>query len=231
MLEIEEKRLFQLKKNIIKLGNEIIQLNELIYEHLSHDDISSLVQIKTKEKSEIEAMADAIDNEAISILSLYSPSAKDLRKLIAFLKISGELVRVYSNSISFIQKFYLPFQANLKKKKILKHVLPMQRMAVDALRTSIEMLSMDQEENIKQAYSKVYMEENQTDELFQLAEKNIMKLSSSNIELTLDYLTVLSAIRRVERVSDRALSIASILYYAKLGGELRQDLPPDDLSI
>ena len=57
---------------------------------------------------------------------------------------------------------------------------------------------------------------------------DMIKLSSKNAEFTLDYLKILKSIRRIEKVADRALSIASLVYYAKLGGEISQSIDVSD---
>lgn len=220
MLKTEIKRLKTVHDKIFDLGHDVLELNRTIYEALIDNNIAAIKSLETNKSKKIQKKADDIDNEVVSIISLYAPNAHDLRELIAFLKISNELVRVYTNTFSFIKIFPGAFSDDLNQKKIMKFVVPMQEKNLSSLEYAISMVDMEDPEAIEKAFKFVYTEENQTDQLYQLVEKEIMKLTNKNIELSIEYLEVLSAIRRIEKIADRALSVAYLMYYAKIGGDI-----------
>lgn len=224
MIKTEIQRLMQIRENIINLGNFVIEKNEKIFEALKNKNISAVGDIKQQPKRNIQKNADLLDNEVVAALSLFCPEARDLRELISYLKISNEIVRVCSNSRSFINDFSDPFSIGLKHKKILEYVIPMQKNSLSALKGAIDMISLKKEEEVKNAFHSVYTEELKTDKLYQELTKEVIGLAGKDEEKSLEYYEVLNAVRRIEKVADRALSIASLVYYAKLGGEISQDI-------
>ncbi len=44
-----------------------------------------------------------------------------------------------------------------------------------------------------------------------MIEKNILKLITKNLDLSKEYFDILSALRRLEKIADRAVSIANLL--------------------
>ena len=206
------------------LGYDVVSINQVILQYLEGEDVDELNNVEQDSKHSMQKRADEIDNDVVTILSLYCPEAKDLRELISYLKISNEIIRAYTNTCSFIKDFAGAFNSDLKKQKILNYVIPMQKNTVSALTGALAMIEMDSEKEIKKTFSQVYVEESQTDKLYELSEADMIKLSHANTDNTMEYLDILKSIRRIEKVADRALSLASLVYYAKLGGGISQDI-------
>ena len=55
-----------------------------------------------------------------------------------------------------------------------------------------------------------------------MIEKNILKLISKNLDLSKEYFDILSALRRLEKIADRAVSISNLLHFAQVGGDMVQ---------
>ena len=93
-----------------------------------------------------------------------------------------------------------------------------------ALKHAIEMIDCCEDDTTKidELYNKALVEESKTDDLYAMVEKNILKLITKNAELSRDYFDILSSLRRIEKVADRAVSIASLMQFAHLGGEIGQ---------
>lgn len=66
-------------------------------------DVSRFESSKTLLKN-VEAQANAIDNEIVVTLTLFGPEARDLRKMIAYLKITNEVVKIAENVRSFSKR-------------------------------------------------------------------------------------------------------------------------------
>ena len=60
------------------------------------------------------------------------------------------------------------------------------------------------------------------DEVMQMIEKNILKMITKNLDLSKEYFDTLSALRRLEKIADRAVSIANLLQFAQVGGDIVQ---------
>ena len=100
--------------------------------------------------------------------------------------------------------------------------IPLQKAAIDALKTAINIVNMDTTVSIEKSFQKVLVEESKTDDLYAMIEKNLLNKISDNIELSKDYLDILSSLRRQEKIADRAASIANLLLFAQVGGEIHQ---------
>jgi len=134
------------------------------------------------------------------------------------LKITNELVRASSNTRSFIKGFNVTCK-ELDKEIITEYAMPMQRATVEALNYLVEMIDNDDSDEVQDLYSKVLIAESKSDDLYDMIETSVL----SKEELKTDFKTtnkMLSSLRKSEKLADRALSIASLLLYASIGGEI-----------
>jgi len=220
MLKTELQKLKNIRATMYNLVATVLDKNQLILHALEANDIEVLLELKKSYQKSLEKEASKVDDEIINILALYHPEGKDLREMVSFLKISNEIVRAYSNTRSFTRKFCRNFTDDLEQDIILEYITPLQKSAVDALTITLEMINLVDKELVTECFRQVLIEESKADDLYKMVEKNILKLT--NQDLSKEYQDILSAVRRIEKISDRALSIAHLLIYAKLGGEINQ---------
>ncbi len=220
MLKTELQKLKNIRATMYNLVATVLDKNQLILHALEANDIEILLELKKSYQKSLEKEASKVDDEIINILALYHPEGKDLREMVSFLKISNEIVRAYSNTRSFTRKFCRNFTDDLEQDIILEYITPLQKSAVDALTITLEMINLVDKELVTECFRQVLIEESKADDLYKMVEKNILKLT--NQDLSKEYQDILSAVRRIEKISDRALSIAHLLIYAKLGGEINQ---------
>jgi phosphate transport system protein len=215
---------YELKKSaiiddIVKIGEATLNALEQSYDAIKSDEISALSKIKLSVKK-IEDKANGIDNDVIKLLALYSPEAKDLRELISYLKITNDLARASYNIKTFCKLFKKSFSDDLDTKIILEYTLPLHKSAHLALKTALSMINDENEESVQNKYHKVFIEVSKTDDFYSMIEKNILKLMTKNHELAKEYFEVLTAIRKLDKITDRAQSLASLSKFAEIGGEL-----------
>jgi len=217
MLPQYKEKLEEIKGAVIEIARGILSANELILEAMQECDEEKF----TSARSYIRNISDkttAIDNNIVKTLALFSPEAKDLRLLVSYLKITNELVRASSNTRSFIKGFSLTC-SELDKEIITEYAMPMQRATVEALNYLVEMIDNDDSDEVQELYSKVLIAESKSDDLYDMIESSVL----SKEELKTDFKTtnkMLSSLRKSEKLADRALSIASLLLYASIGGEI-----------
>ncbi len=224
MIKTEIVKLNKVRKKVSDLARIAVKNNEQIVQLLDHADYQELSQLKLPSARKIQALADEIDNQVVAILSLFCPEAADLRTLIAYLKISTELVRVHSNTHSFVKEFNKAFDYEHSDEQMITDLMSLYHNTLEALHHSCEMIDADSQA-IKSLFSQVYLKEAQTDQLYRLVEADIFKLAHQSQQHGLSCLDLLKSIRRLEKIADRALNIASLLYFAKLGGTINQDIP------
>jgi phosphate transport system protein len=221
MLKPYETKLKNIKEEILKIGVDVLEALEVCLKALEEKKIEDLKNVEITEKK-LLIKSNEIDNIIVTTLALYSPEAKDLRQLVSFLKITNELVRTGANAKDFAKMFKKSYSEDLNTPMILEYAVPLLKSALLSLRTSISIIDETNTNHIEVKYHRVIVEESKTDDLYLMIEKNILKLISKNLDLSKEYFDTLSALRRLEKIADRAVSIANLLQFAQVGGDIVQ---------
>lgn len=221
MLKIYEDKRNIIRKDILEIGKTVVDALETSLKALKEDNVSLFKDIDLSTKK-LSNKSNEIDNLIVTTLALYSPEAKDLREMVSYLKITNELVRAGSNIKSFVKIFKNAYSNDLNTNTILEFAIPLQKSALLALKTTISMIDDTNKNQIEEKFHKVMVEESKSDDLYSMVEKNILKLISKNLELSKEYFDILSSLRKLEKTADRATSIANLLLFAHIGGEIEQ---------
>jgi len=218
MLPRYKEKLEEIKGSVIEIAKGLCQANEIILDAMENCDAQQFSNAREYIRN-VSNKTTAIDNNIIKTLALYSPEAKDLRILVSYLKITNELVRASSNTRSFIKGFTITCN-ELDKAIINEYAMPMQKATVEALMSMVDMIDNNDSDEVQELYSKVLIAESKSDDLYDMIETSVL----SAIDLKNDFKTtnkMLSSLRKSEKIADRALSIASLLMYASIGGEIQ----------
>jgi len=212
---LADKYLKEVKNEVRELFSNLVKSNEIILDGLKSCNVSEFDKAKEYVKS-ASIQTDEIDNLIIKILALYSPEARDLRRLVAYLKITTELARASTNTNSFIKGF-LNVCELIDRELIDKYLVTLDEATLKCLKVTSEMLDIEDEEELKNKFNEVVVEEHKTDDLYDAIEEEILKNSN------LDYATlnkVLKTIRKMEKIADRMIEVANLLMFYKLGGQI-----------
>ena len=221
MLKPYETKLKNIKEEILKIGVDVVEALEVCLKALEEKKIEDLKNVEITEKK-LLIKSNEIDNIIVTTLALYSPEAKDLRQLVSFLKITNELVRTGANAKDFAKMFKKSYSEDLNTPMILEYAVPLLKSALLSLRTSISIIDETNTAHIEEKYHRVIVEESKTDDLYLMIEKNILKLITKKLDLSKEYFDILSSLRRLEKIADRAVSIAQLLQFAQIGGDIVQ---------
>ena len=221
MLKPYETKLNNVKTEIQQIGISVIEALEVCLKALNDRKIEDLSNVEISEKK-ILVRSNEIDNIIVSTLALYSPEAKDLRRLVSFLKITNEMVRTAANTKDFAKMFKKSYSNDLNTAIILEYAIPLLKSALLSLQTATSIIDEHDEKHIEEKYHRVVVEESKTDDLYLMIEKNILKLISKNLDLSREYFDILSALRRLEKIADRAVSMANLFHFAQVGGDIVQ---------
>jgi phosphate transport system protein len=78
------------------------------------------------------------------------------------------------------------------------------------------MIECSDNEEIQELFNEVLIEENKTDDLYEMVERNLsQQANGKNFE---KFHKMLRALRKSGKIASRAISIANLLVYAKVGG-------------
>ncbi|MDD2507546.1 MAG: PhoU domain-containing protein [Aliarcobacter skirrowii] len=221
MLKPYEEKLKLIKSEVEKLGLDVVEAIEVCLKSLNERKIENLKNVEISEKKFL-AKSNELDNIIITTLALYTPEARDLRRMVAFLKITNEIVRTAANTKDFAKMFRRSYSEDLDTNTILEYTIPLLKSALLSTKTAVSIIDEQDLTQVEQKYQRVVVEESKTDDLYLMIEKNILKLITKNLDLSKEYFDILSSLRRLEKIADRSVSIASLLQFAKLGGDMVQ---------
>jgi phosphate transport system protein len=221
MLNVYKEKLDTIKNEIILIGDKVVKANELALNAIVEDKTDLFNEAKS-ELNNVEKLSNKIDNLIVATLALHAPEAKDLRSLVSYLKITNELVRAGSNTRSFVKAIAKTMNHEVEVEKVKEYAIPLHKSTILSLKTALVMINLEDDNDTEDYYHKVIVEESKTDDLYAMIEKNLLKLITKNRELSKDYFDLLGSFRRLEKVADRAASIANLLLFAHIGGEIHQ---------
>jgi len=218
MLPTFKKDLDNVQQKIINLGEGLVKANELILEALKDCDSEKFNEARNNIKN-VTAKTDDIDNNIIKILALYTPEAKDLRRVVGYLKTTNEIARACSNTRSFIRGFTNVCN-DLDVATINEYALPMQTSTVNAVKTTVAMISVEDADELREMYEEVIIDENKADDLYEMIERKLVAEAESCESSFEKYHKMLRALRKSEKIASRAFAVANLLLYIKVGGSL-----------
>ena len=149
MLKPYEAKLINVKSEIQQIALSVIDSLELCLKALNDRRIEDLSNVEITEKK-VLAKSSEIDNIIVSTLALYSPEAKDLRRLVSFLKITNELVRTAANTKDFAKNFKKSYSNDLDTAIILEYTIPLLKSALLSLKTSASIIDEHDEKQIEE---------------------------------------------------------------------------------
>ena len=218
MLATFKENLDEIENKVIKIGEGLIKSNELLLSALQDCDNKKFNEARSYIKN-ISTKTDDIDNTIVKVLALYTPEARDLRKVVAYLKITNELSRACSSTRSFIRGF-MNVCEDIDVETINEYAVPMQNSTVQAVKLTISMIKCEDEDEIQEIYNDVLIEENKTDDLYEMVERKL-SLQADGSHTFEKFHRMLKALRKSGKIATRAISIANLLVYAKIGGSIR----------
>ncbi len=206
-----------IKNQVTSIGEGLVSANQLLLEAIQDCDPKKFEDAKSY-ITNVSQKTNDIDNEVVRILALYNPEAKDLRQVVSYFKITNELLRATTNTRTFIKGF-TEVCSDVDIQTVNEYAIPMQASTVKAVSLAISMISIECEDELKETYNEVLIEESKTDDLYEMVEKKLFKQANESDDFE-KFHNMLRALRKSEKVADRATSIANLLLYIKVGGNI-----------
>jgi phosphate transport system protein len=220
MLPRYENKLRDIQNRIAEIIQKEVTANRVALEAFTNKNLEELeavgVQLKT-----IESEGNAVDNEIVKTFALFGPEAQELRTLIAYLKMTNELVRIADGSKKYARRIREHMQSECTLTSFENIITQLHKSVVNAMAYIYECVSNIEKCDVEETYRKVMVEESKNDDLFAILEKDIMNQIISENELASEYVQVLGTMRKLERVCDRAVNVANLLLFEQKGGELQ----------
>lgn len=220
MLENYTKILEKSRGRVLGLGEDVLRSYELSFEAFKESDIDKASEARAILKDAHERNSK-IDNEILKTLALFSPEAKDLRVVIAYLKIASELTRMSDYIRSFAKSIKMQISGEFPLEGLRDDTISFQNSTLKSLQAAVESIKLESEETLEMLYRKVNVEESKCDDILSIIEQNIIQEICNLPEQAGDFVSFLKSMRKVERISDRSVNIVKLAYFAQKGGKLK----------
>ncbi|MDD2790222.1 MAG: PhoU domain-containing protein [Sulfurimonas sp.] len=220
---------------ISKYDNKIDQIKDEITSLLKNIKDASELSLQAFETKEPQGFKDAqemlgniavagdiIDNEIIKTFALFGPEARELRSLVAYLKMTNEIVRIGDSVKKYAKRMREHLSSECNLTPLNSTIVQLHKSTIHALNYILECFTNLPGCNIEEYHAKIMVEESKNDDLFSILEKEIMGLIIVERDLSIEYVKVLGTLRKLERSADRSVNIAHLMMYAKNGGQLSQ---------
>ena len=201
------------------LLSNIVEANKISLDTFSSKDQNAYKRVVEK-LNNIESQGDIIDNEIIKTFALFGPEATELRTLVAYLKMTNEIVRIGEGVRKYSNRMRQHCQSDCNLEPLSATIIQLHKSTVKALEYILECFEDLDGCKTEEYYRKIMIEESKNDDIFSILEKEIMTLIIDEKELSIEYVKVLGTLRKLERSCDRSVNIANLMLYAKVGGEI-----------
>src|SRR4051794_21054094 len=204
------------------LWNEVLKLSDTVSAALTAS-VQALRENSAELAREVKIEEKAIDNwevkieqECVRILARYGPTASDLRRVIAAMRISSELERMADLAEHIANR--------VKKRVATDQAVPvpdslgaLAAASLDQVRDSLEALTRD-DAGLAQA---VIREDRGVDRLRRTVLKELKDALRQEPDRVDTWLRLINTARNLERVADHASNIAETVVYLKEGDIIR----------
>lgn len=220
MLPKYENKLNEIREMISVVLSQLILSSE---ETLAafHENRQELYESSRAHLKNLQDGANKIDNEIIKTFALFGPEADELRLLVAYLKMTNEIDRIGDGIKKYNRRLQEHCMGECDMSKLTNAIIQLHKTTINALQYILECLKNINMCDADDVYRKVMVEESKNDDLFSIMEKELLNLIIDADELAVEYVKVLGTLRKLERIGDRTVNIASLMLYAQKGGELK----------
>jgi len=203
-----------------------------LVENLQNANKMAVVAVKNWNAQELEearksikdfkTITEKVDNDVVIIFAKYTPSARDLRELVSYFKITSALNRIQNNTNSYLKNMQTVIMEDDKDiREFVDDSLRINKCTLDAFEYTLEMLNtFDDDDKIKKLNSKITVEQSKTEDIYSLLEKEIVqKMSDADVNVQ-EYFNLLKYFRKNLKIVDRLETIAQRVIFARMGGKL-----------
>jgi phosphate transport system protein len=218
-----DEELGRLKKTIVEMGGMAeSQLAAAIEAVVKRDSALAARVIEADDK--VDQLERDLDNLAVRLLALRQPMARDLREVVAALKIASDLERICDYAANVAKRSIALAQSPPIKPA---HALP--RMAQLALLLVKDVIDAYVERDADKALA-VWNRDEELDEMYSSLFREFLTYMMEDPRNIGVYTHLLFMAKNIERIGDHATNIAEDLYYLVHGRPLNQARPKRDSS-
>ncbi len=164
---------------------------------------------------EVDQLEKQVDRDGLEVIMKFSPVAKDLRRVLAAMKIGQQLERIADEAVTIARRGRKMNQhPDLPETQLIQSVYDlaasMLRDAVTAFNTGDLKISLALEAR-----------DQPLDDIHAATVKRMIERTSEDVARIDDYIDLMTVVRSLERVGDHAVNIAEDVVYAETAHDIR----------
>ncbi len=212
-------------REIDKLKQKFMILGSLVEDRLR----KACLAMKTRDKNlleeiigsdwEIDEMEVEIEEECLKILALHQPVARDLRLIIAVIKINNELERIADIAVNMSKRIMAIKKENndIDKDSFNFDYRPMASLVQTMLKGCLDALVLEDPNRAR----KIFIEDEEVDNLRKKACKEIISMMEKSSKHANSLVNFYMLALHLERIGDRCTNIAEEIIYLIEGEIIR----------
>ncbi len=211
----------KVRDTVIDLIKNLADTNKLALEAMEKRDVAALEEARSGLK-EMASVTEKIDNDVVVIFAKFTPSARDLREMVSYLKITSALNRIRNNINSYLKNMQsILVEESEDIKSLIDDSLRINKCTLNAFDYTLEMLNtFDDDDKIKKLASKIAVEYSKTEDIYSILEKDMVQKMNDATCNAQEYFNLLKYFRKNLKIIDRLDSIAHRVIFARMGGKL-----------
>lgn len=224
MLHYWQREIENLKKLILSLGAIVEEQIQRAMLALERRDIELANEVITKDR-EIDSLEIVIEEECLKILALYQPVAKELRFVVAVLKMNNDLERMGDLAANIAKR--ARYLSKREKIDLISDFEPVAEKVQNMVKKSLDAL-VNTDMNLAR---EVCAADDEVDRMTKQMLKRTISANEKNPERSKDYVSVRTISKNLERIADAATNIAEDVVYLCSGDIIRhqaEDFNPEE---
>ena len=214
MLHYWQREIDNLKKLILSLGAIVEEQIQRAMLALERRDEKIANEVIAKDR-EVDSLEIVIEEECLKILALYQPVAKELRFVVAVLKMNNDLERIGDLASNMAER--AKYLSNKEKINLVYELSAIAEKAQAMVKKSLDAL-VNTDVNLAR---EVCAADDEVDEMTRQLILKTIEAVEKNPERTRDYFNVRSVSKNLERIADAATNIAEDVVYLCSGEIIR----------
>jgi len=217
-------------QELVALQDRVIQMGGMVESQVAaaaaavlHQDTDAANRAVAQDAS-VDALERDIDQMVIRMIALRQPMAQDLRRIVAALKMTGDLERIgdYASNVAkrsiVLAESPLPFS--------LAAIAQMTRLVQENLKLIIDAIG----ENNEAKALEVWRADAAIDDIYNAIFRELITYMMEDPRNITSCTHLLFIAKNLERIGDHATNIAETVYYAQTGEILPGERPKGDTS-
>lgn len=211
----------ELKKTILKMGTLVEDRLRQACAILETRDRNQAQALMTADW-EIDDMEIRIEEECLKILALHQPVARDLRLIVAIIKINNELERIADIAVNIAKRVLTITAAATGDCSVELDYQPMTAKVMEMVKTSLNAL-VTEEAALARG---IFLMDDEVNRLRDAAYKTVIEEIKHRPDNAAALVNIYLVARHLERVGDRAINIAEEIIYLAEGEIVRSSENP-----